>query len=211
MFDWDGVIIDSGRFHEKSWELLAQEEGRPLPENYFGRGFGMTNQNFIPGVLRWTEDPREVARLGDRKEELYRQLIKKEGIEPLPGVKRWLKSLQAEGIPCAVASSTCRLNIVTALELTGLQDCFSAIVAVDDIRRGKPHPEVFLRAAEKIGMPPARCVVFEDTHIGMEAARAAGMRVVGVLTTHAAHTLEGADRIVGRLDELTVAEIAAWF
>ena len=211
VFDWDGVIIDSGRFHEKSWELLAREEGRALPDSYFKRGFGMANEGFIPRVLRWTQDPREVMRLGDRKEELYRELIRDEGIEPLPGVERWLEALHASRVQCVVASSTCRFNIVTALELIGLADHFAAIVAADDVSRGKPAPEVFLRAAEKIGMPPAQCVVFEDTHIGIEAAHAAGMKVVGVSTTHPADMLTGADRVVKRLDELAVEEIASWF
>jgi beta-phosphoglucomutase family hydrolase len=211
VFDWDGVIIDSGRFHEKSWELLAREEGRALPDSYFKRGFGMANEGFIPRVLRWTQDPRDVMRLGDRKEELYRELIRDEGIEPLPGVERWLEALHAGRVQCVVASSTCRLNIVTALELIGLADHFAAIVAADDVSRGKPAPEVFLRAAEKIGMPSAQCVVFEDTHIGIEAAHAAGMKVVGVSTTHPADMLRGAARVVKRLDELAVEEIASWF
>jgi len=211
IFDWDGVIVDSGPYHEQSWHLLSAEEGKPLPEGFFKRGFGMRNDPFIPNVLGWTREPAEVARLAARKEELYRELVAAGGIAPLPGVREWLGRLASARVPCAVASSTCRLNITFVLDLIGLHEHFRAIVADEDVKRGKPDPEVFLLAAERIQMPPARCVVFEDTHVGIEAARAAGMRVVGVSTTHPPETLRGADRVVERLDELSVEEIAAWF
>jgi beta-phosphoglucomutase-like phosphatase (HAD superfamily) len=86
---------------------------------------------------------------------------------------------------------------------------FRAIVTAEDVTRGKPDPQVFLLAAQRLGVPPARCVVFEDTAVGIDAARAGGMRVVGVTTTHPAERLAGATWIVRRLDELRVADLAA--
>jgi beta-phosphoglucomutase-like phosphatase (HAD superfamily) len=85
------------------------------------------------------------------------------------------------------------------------------MVSAEDVTHGKPDPEVFLLAAQKLGMSPNRCVVFEDAHVGIEAARAAGMKVVGVATTHPADALQGADRVVRQLDELSVAELNQWF
>jgi HAD superfamily hydrolase (TIGR01509 family) len=122
-------------------------------------------------------------------------------------VERLLEELHASGIPCAVASSTERLNITFALDRMDLSHEFGAIVAGSDVERGKPDPEVFLAAAAKLGTTPERCVVFEDAHVGIQAARAAGTRVVGIATTHPADTLQDADIVVERLDELTLKKI----
>jgi beta-phosphoglucomutase family hydrolase len=211
VFDWDGVIIDSSRQHEKSWELLAAEENRPLPPDHFKRSFGMKNEKIIPELLRWTSDPQEIRRLSLRKEALYREIVRAEGIAPLAGVVGWLNRLRDASVPCAIASSTHRENITCTLGVLGLEKFFAAIVSAEDVTHGKPDPEVFLMAARKIGVPAKRCVVFEDAHVGIEAARAAGMKVIGVATTHPAETLQDADRVVHHLDELGIAEIANWW
>ena len=171
----------------------------------------MKNEQIIPDILGWTRDPEQVRTLSLRKEALYREVIRAEGIAPLPGVAAWLKALRAASVPCVIASSTHRENITCTLGLIGFEQYFAAIVSSEDVTRGKPAPDVFLLAAEKVNAPPARCVVFEDAHVGIEAARRAGMKVVGVATTHPADTLVGADRIVRRLDELTVKELTRWF
>ena len=211
LFDWDGVVIDSSKQHEESWELLAAEIGKPLPDDHFLRGFGMKNQVIIPRILGWSEDPDEIHRYSLRKEELYREIVRERGIEPLPGVVALLQILQEHGVPCAVASSTHRENIETIFDAIGVREYFAAVVTAEDVAHGKPDPEVFLKSAEKIGRNPRHCVVFEDAHVGIEAARAGGMKVVGVATTHPAETLQDADRVVKRLDELTVNELSAWF
>jgi beta-phosphoglucomutase family hydrolase len=211
IFDWDGVIIDSSRQHAESWERLAQQQKRVLPAGHFHRSFGMKNEWIFPEILRWTADPAKIKRLAWLKEELYRQIVRESGIEALPGVKPFLDRLRAAGVPAAVGSSTPRENIDCVMHLVGLEGYFADIVAAGDVTRGKPDPEVFLLAAKKLGVAPGRCVVFEDAHVGLEAARAAGMKVVGVATTHPAESLRDADRVVARLDELTPAEIAGWF
>lgn len=210
LFDWDGVIVDSSAAHERSWERLAAETGHPLPADHFRRGFGMKNEAIIPDLLGWTRDPTEVERLSLRKEELFRDVIAGAGIEPLPGVREWLRRLDGAGVPRAIASSTHLENIRVILGRIGL-DGFRAVVSAEDVHRGKPDPEVFLLAAARLEAPPERCVVFEDTQVGIDAARAAGMRVVGVATTHPRDRLRGADRVVSRLDELSAAGVAAWF
>jgi beta-phosphoglucomutase family hydrolase len=211
VFDWDGVILDSSAHHKRSWELMAAEENFTLPEDHFERSFGMKNATILTNLLRWTEDPAEIARLSLRKEELYRELIRAHGVDPLPGVRTWLERLQEAGIPCVIGSSTAAANIELSLAALGLGVFFQAKVTAEDVSHGKPDPEVFLKAAGKIGMPPAKCVVFEDALVGIEAAKAAGMRVIGVTTTHPGARLDRADRVVDRLDELTIAEVGAWF
>ena len=211
LFDWDGVIIDSSSHHEESWERLASELGRVLPADHFKKGFGRKNEFIIPELLGWTRDAAEIARISLRKEALYREVVAERGLDPLPGVRTWLERLRDAGVPCAIGSSTHRANIDLSLGMVGLAEFFSAIVTAEDVSHGKPDPEVFLTAAARLDRAPERCVVFEDAHVGIEAARAGGMRVVGVATTHPASELTAADRAVHRLDELTPADLAAWF
>ena len=211
IFDWDGVVIDSSRQHEESWERLAREAGRPLPEGHFKAGFGRKNEFIIAHLLGWTDDSAELRRLSMRKETLYREIVRENGLEPLPGVRTWLERLAAARVTCAIGSSTHRENIEVSLDILGFRRFFPEIVSAEDVSHGKPDPEVFLKAAGKIGMAPERCVIFEDAHVGIEAARRAGMRVVAVATTNTLEELGAADRAVKRLDELEVGKIAEWF
>jgi HAD superfamily hydrolase (TIGR01509 family) len=211
LFDWDGVIIDSSSRHEESWELLAGELGRDLPADHFKKGFGMKNTFIIPNLLGWTQDQDEIVRISRRKEELYRVVVKERGVEALPGVRVWLECLREGGVPCVIGSSTERLNITTILEQTGLGSFFQGIVSAEDVSRGKPDLEVFLKAAKLAGRAAAQCVVFEDAYVGMEAARAAGMKVIGVATTHPKEKLGQVDWAVERLDELSLERVADFF
>jgi len=207
IFDWDGVIIDSSRIHGESWEILAEKEKKLLPEGYFEKSFGMRNDTIIPEVLQWTDDENEVRRLSDLKETIYREIIAERGLAPLPGVKTFLAILRAGTIPCAIGSSTPRMNIATALTRLAFEDYFRVIVAAEDVSRGKPDPQVFLSAAQQLAVPPECCVVFEDALVGVEAALAGGMKVVAVTTTSPASALRKADRVVDRLDELSLRDL----
>jgi len=208
LFDWDGVVIDSSRQHEESWERLAKEEGLALPPDHFVQGFGKKNEWIIPELLRWATDPAAVHRLSLRKEALYREIVVEKGLVPLPGVHGFLDRLAAAQVPTCIGSSTHRLNIETILGVMHFEGRFGGMVTAEDVTQGKPHPDVFLQAAARIDRPPERCIVFEDALAGIEAARAGGMKVVGVASTHDAAGLAGrVDRIVHRLDELSVADL----
>lgn len=212
IFDWDGVIIDSARLHERSWHQLAAELGTSIEPQSFVKGFGMKSDRIIAEIHRWATKPAEIARLTNRKEALYREIVRQSEIAPLPGVVEWLRRLHDAVIACAVASSTQRLNIDAVLERIGLQNAFSPIISAEDVVHGKPNPEVFQKAANRLGFAPERCVVFEDAHVGIEAAHVAGMKVVAVTTTHPATELAAADLVVRQLDELTVERIGQlWF
>jgi len=202
LFDWDGVVIDSSAQHEESWERLADELGKPLPTDHFVRGFGMKNQVIIPTILKWTEDPDEIHRHSLRKEELYREIIRERGIQPLPGVIELLRMLADHGVPCAVASSTHRRNIEVIFDAIGVRPCFEAVVTAEDVSHGKPDPEVFVKSAQRIGCQPTHCVVFEDAHVGIEAARSAGCKVIAVATTNRLEDLGQADIAVASLNQV---------
>ena len=208
IFDWDGVVIDSARQHEEAWDRLAEEEGRTLPPGHFKKGFGKKNEVIIPEVIGWAKtDPEEIQRLARRKEAIYREILAETGIEALPGVKRLLDALSEAGVPCAVGSSTARLNIEAALAIMNLRESFQAIVCGDDVNRGKPDPEVFLTAAARIERAPSHCVVFEDAHVGIEAALAGGMKTVAIATTNPLPELNAAHRAVASLSQLELLDI----
>jgi HAD superfamily hydrolase (TIGR01509 family) len=209
IFDWDGVIINSAEHHERSWERLAKEIDKPLFEGHFKAGFGMKNEVIIPEMLKWTTDKAEIQRLSLRKEAIYREVVQELGIVALPGVENWLCTLRDAGISCIIASSTHRENITTTLSVIGLRSFFGKMVTAEDVKRGKPDPEVFLLAGERIDVPPDRAVVFEDALVGVAAGRAAHMRVAAVTTTNPREALVNAraDWVVDRLDELKVAQL----
>lgn len=212
IFDWDGVIIDSHDQHAESWEMLAAEQGSELPVDFFKKSFGMRNQSIFPMFFSSWVDPGDSARiaeLADRKEALYRELVRRDGIAPLPGVVELLASLATAGIPCSVGSSTPRANIDAIMEVIGLGHRFGAITAAEDVTEGKPDPQVFLKAAAKVGASPAQSVVFEDAHVGIAAGLAAGMKVIAVATTHPIDSLTGAHLAVESLEEVDADTLRA--
>lgn len=214
LFDLDGVIIDSHDQHERSWFRLADELGKALTKEQFKESFGMRNESCIPDVFGWAEkgDHEKIQELGDRKEEIYRELLREDPLDPLPGVVALLGSLQDAGIPFCLGSSTSRKNIEVCFSTTGLEKYFGdRYVGAEDVSNGKPAPDVFLEGAEKIGVAPEDCVVIEDAHVGVEAARAGAMKAIAVTTTHPRESLEGigASRIVDSLEELDADAIRA--
>jgi len=211
IFDWDGVIIDSSRHHEESWERLAREIAKPLPDGHFKRGFGMKNEWIIPNLLKWSEDVEEIRTLSLRKEAVYREVVADWGVTALPGVVEWLKILADAGIPRVIGSSTHRLNIESSLDRLGLTNAFDGMITAEDVSAGKPDPQVFLKAAAKMGLPPEICVVFEDAHVGIEAAQRAGMRVVAVATTNPLEDLGKASLAVRSMAELNLEKVNRLF
>lgn len=209
LFDWDGVVVDSSRHHLMSWRELSREIGKPVTEEQFRESFGQVNRVIIPGIFGWSDDPDEIRELGLRKEALYRVIVAREGLTPLPGVLSLIEELKAARVPRVIGTSTDRENITTALAVMDLQGAFDGIVASEDVARGKPHPEVFLKAAAVSGIDPGKCIVLEDSHHGLEAAAAGGMKSVGVLTTHPREKLGEPDLFVESLEELSVDRLRA--
>lgn len=216
LFDLDGVLIDSHDQHQRSWFQLAEEISEPLTETQFKESFGMRNEMCIPHVFGWAspEETEKIRELGDRKEELYRDLLASGGLEPLPGVIDLVSDLRDSGIPISLGSSTSRKNIEVCFRSTGLDRFFGPhYTGAEDVTRGKPAPDVFLEAARKIDYAPERCVVLEDAHVGIEAARAGGMKTIAVTTTHPRASFADLrpDLIVDSLAELSAAGIRSLF
>lgn len=190
IFDWDGVVVNSEKVHLQSWEMLASAHGHTIPENFMADTFGKRNLEIIPQILKWTDDMDEVAKMSDEKERYYRKLVAENGLPLVDGIEQFLQSLQSAGIPCAIGSSTPRENLQQALDKLGFAKYFVASATMEDVTRGKPSPDVFLCCAEKLGIEPRRCVVFEDSEAGIDAAISAKMKSVAVSTTFPAEFWE---------------------
>ena len=205
IFDMDGVLVDSAASHLRSWQGLARECGGTVTEEQFARTFGRQNRDIIPILFGPVSEPRLQA-LADRKEEIYRELIR-ERPPIVDGAVELVRGLCGAGVGVAVGSSAPRENIELILDAMGVGECVSAVVCGDEIDRGKPDPQVFLVAAERLGIEPARCVVVEDAPVGIAAARAAGARTVAVLLYHPAEAFDQIDCIVPRLTDLSVERL----
>jgi HAD superfamily hydrolase (TIGR01509 family) len=156
-------------------------EGVELTYEQFLASFGQRNDRILGAWLGPDADAARVRRIGDAKEAEYRRLAEVHGLQPLPGAREWLAALRAAGWKQAIASSAPGANVDVMLEVLGLTTYLDAIVAAEDVTIGKPDPQVFLRAAEKLAVPPSRCVVVEDAAAGVEGARRAGMKCIGVV------------------------------
>jgi len=200
LWDLDGTLIDSSELHYEAWAQVMDELGRPLDRSLFAQSFGSRNDRILRELLRVAGTDEEIRELGERKELLYRERVSARGVPLLPGAALWLEQLKRTGWRQALATSAPRANIEATLEPLRLRSFFDAIVSADDVGRGKPDPLVFLTAAERLGLPPARCVVVEDAPAGVEGARRAGMASIGVLSSH--HASLDADLVVESLETL---------
>jgi beta-phosphoglucomutase len=198
LWDLDGTLADSRDYHWQAWLEVMAAEGFTLTRPLFLASFGQRNDAILGAWLGPGVDDERVRRIGDEKEAVYRQLVKAGGIAPLPGAADWVDRLHEEGWLQAIASSAPRLNVEVMREALGFDRRIETFVGAEDVRAGKPDPEVFLAAAARVGATPARCIVVEDAAAGIEAARRAGMRNVGV----GGDALEAADVRVRSLADL---------
>lgn len=200
IFDHDGVLVDSLQLHQDAWMAMGRQTGLGLTPEFIRETFGMTNPSIFRKLLGDDLPEAEMQRLGAIKEECYRGAARGT-LGLMPGVRDLLDALTAEGCLLAIGSSGVRPNLDLTVGQCDLEGRFAAIASLEDIRHGKPDPEVFLVAAKKAGGVPWRSVVFEDAPVGIQAAKAAGMIAVGVGTTHPLDSLTeaGADLVVSDL------------
>lgn len=199
LWDMDGVLVDSADYHYEAWRLTMQREGRQLTHADFKRTFGQRNDTVLRDMLDPNISDADIQRIADFKESTYRLLVRERGIVPLPGVLRWLAALQGAGWRQAVASAAPRANVDAIVEAMSIAHYFDALTSAEDVTRGKPDPQVYLVAASRVGVRPQRSIVIEDAPAGVEGAKRAGMKRIGVRSSHGA--LE-ADIVVDSLEEL---------
>ena len=183
LWDLDGTLVDSEDYHWQSWQHALSLDGVSVTRDQFKATFGQRNEGILRGWLGPDATLERINRVADAKETEYRRLAAAHGLTPLPGAAEWLVRLQAAGWKQAIASSAPRLNVDVMLRALHLEQYFDAIVSSENVTRGKPEPDVFLTAANHLAVPPDRCIVVEDAAAGVEAARRAGMRSIGVSRT----------------------------
>lgn len=200
LWDLDGTLVDSAGHHWIAWRDTLAAEGRPVEPDDFADTFGKRNDEILRQLLGPAIAADWIERVSEAKERTYRRLLRERGLAPLPGAIDWLARLHRAGWKQALASSAPRPNIEAVFEALGLERFLDVVVSADEVGRGKPDPALFLETARRLGLSSDRCVVVEDAPAGLEAARRAGMRSVGVLSTH--HPALQADLVVPSLEAL---------
>jgi HAD superfamily hydrolase (TIGR01509 family) len=215
IFDFDGVIANSEPLHFAAFRDVLAAEGVELTDHdYYARYLGYDDVGVFRAVshergLLWDLD--RVSALVDRKAVLLEGL-ERGGSILFPGADQAIRRLAAS-LPLAIASGALRLEILRILDRAGLTQCFGAIVAAEDSPAGKPAPDPYLRAVDRLSaasgqrLAPAECVAVEDSHWGLESARAAGLRTVAITHTYPASALGAADLLIDHLDRLTIEEL----
>jgi beta-phosphoglucomutase len=206
IFDLDGVIVDTAVYHYQAWKRLANELGFDFTEAQNERLKGISRMRSLELILEWGgihKTAAEQQSLATRKNEWYVEMINQmTPQEILPGAKEFLEQVRSAGLKTALGSAS--KNSSTILERTGLLSLFDAIVDGNTVTASKPDPEVFLKGAAALGIAPAHCVVFEDAIAGIEAAKAAGMKSVGIGDRE---TLSGADTVVPGLKFMSIEKL----
>ena len=209
IFDMDGVLVDSYAAHLRSWRRMAAEYGRRITDGQFADAFGRTTREILALLWGHYHEEAELEAMDARKEELYREIVATD-VPAMAGARELVRGLSGAGFRLAVGSSGPAENVAVAVTALGLDECFHRRVCGGDVERGKPDPEVFLKAAELLGVPPRRCAVVEDAVHGVEAAVGAGMTCIGLTGSNRRETLqaEGAALVVDSLTEVAPARIA---
>jgi beta-phosphoglucomutase len=194
----DGVIINSNPWHRTAWAEYTRRQGVEMTEAMQERMYGKRNDEIVRDFLGAHLGDSEVLAHGAAKEALYRELMKPRTAESLvPGIREFL--LRHKDLPLALATNAEPANVDFVLDSAGLRSFFRIIIDGHQVTNPKPHPEIYLRVADGLEVSPEECIVFEDSHAGVEAGLAAGMRVVGVRTTH--DELPGVSLLIGDFND----------
>ncbi|MFM1912376.1 MAG: hypothetical protein RIR51_214 [Bacteroidota bacterium] len=184
LFDMDGVIVDNLPYHVDAWMVFCERHGFNLSrELFFNEMNGLNAKSSFEYLFKKSLTKEEVRIFEDEKEEIYREYYK-DHIQAAEGLLDFIDLAKKEGIKIALATSAGQGNIDFTIDGLGIRDKFDAIIGGHQVKNGKPDPEIYIKAAEMIGLDPKDCVVIEDSIQGMDAGYAAGARVIGITTTH---------------------------
>lgn len=201
IFDMDGVLVDSNPFHKIALRQFCLKYGHDLSEQELREKiYGRTNKDWIANVFGPVSQAQWRA-YEHEKEALFRELYQHD-IKPVDGLTGFLDKLDVQNIPRAIGTSAPRVNVDFTLAKTNMAAYFSVILDEDFVTRGKPDPEIYLKAAAALNFSPDRCVVFEDSLSGVQAGKAAGCKVVGITTTHTPEELRETDLVIDNFRDL---------
>lgn len=199
IFDMDGVLVDSYAPHFESWVSTCNKRGFTITDEIISELFGRAFKDFADRISPTPLTPEEICEWHDEKEAAYREIIKKDFPE-IDGAFDLITALHHAGFTIGIASSGSRDNVECILEKIPSPDFITAVVSACDTTHTKPHPEPFLKCAEKLNIEPSNCAVIEDSIYGLQAARAGGMKAIGLTGTRTAEELAPyADLVVDSL------------
>lgn len=202
IWDMDGVLADTAPFHYQAWKKIFGERGVDFSWEDFTHSFGMRNDRIIPQVLGRKCTEEEIILIDEEKEFFFREFAKGK-VKSSDGLVDLLNLLKQDDFKMAVASSGTSENIELVIKKCKLTPFFSTFVNGKNVKHSKPHPEIFLLASKKLGVPPEKCIVVEDAHAGIEGAKSAGMKCIVITSTHKRESLKDADIIVDSFRELS--------
>jgi len=195
IFDMDGVLADTGPIHFQSWNKMAKEDANvEFTRKFFEETFGQQSIPITRKLVGPNVEQRLVEKWADIKEKYYREMVR-DKLEPLPGAIELIRELKKSNAKLAVGSSGPAKNVELLLTTLSIKKYFDSIITAEDIKNGKPAPDVFLKAAKNLNIKPENCIVIEDAPVGIEAAKRAGMKSIGLTTTHKKEELHQADII----------------
>jgi HAD superfamily hydrolase (TIGR01509 family) len=202
----DGVIVDSNPYHKIAIQQFCREHGYQLSDDQLlKKVYGRTNREWITALFG--NIPEEtIHRYTEEKEELYRQLFDKD-IKPVKGLITFLDELVSKKVPRAIGTSAPRSNVDFTLSRTLTTKYFDIILNDTYVTHSKPHPEIYLKCAQALGMPNSQCIVIEDSLSGVEAGKVAGSKVIGITTTHPANELSHCDLVIDDFEGLTIEKL----
>ncbi|MDD5082302.1 MAG: HAD family phosphatase [Dehalococcoidales bacterium] len=206
IWDMDGVIADTAAFHFRAWQHIFRQRDTAFTEDDFQSYFGQRDDTIVSRVLGDRLSRQEVEAIAQDKEAYFRQIIR-QNVKSFPGSIKLIKALKEQGFRQALASSAPAENIALITSSLGVTNCFDAIVSGREVKESKPSPQVFLLAAQKLGVGVEKCLVIEDSVVGATAAKAAGMYCLAVTNTHPRDRLSRADFIIDSLGKITPADI----
>jgi len=207
IFDMDGVIVDSNPTHTVALRKFCEMHGHYLTDEELKlKVYGRANKDWLPDIFGDQMTPTDYKKLADEKEALFRKLFEPI-IQPLNGLIHFLESLKKNGVSMAVASSAPPENVVFTLEKTGTKKYFNIMLDETSFSRGKPDPEIYLKTASLLNFAPEKCIVFEDSIAGVEAARKAGCKVIGITTTHTKKEFIGTDLVINNFEGLGIQKL----
>lgn len=210
LWDMDGVIADTMKYHMGAWQDILKEMGVALTEEEFRPLFGQRHDNIIRYALGNNMTHAQIEALSDKKQRLYRQRVASD-IRALPGAIELIKTLNKNKIKCALASSATKENVDVIMKGLGITGYFQAFVNGPEVAEGKPSPLIFQLAAKKLGAQPTNCVVLEDAIAGVTAAKKGGMKCVAVTNSLPREKLKDADLIVDSLEDVTITILKGLF
>lgn len=182
IFDLDGTIANSEHLHRQAFNILLKKYGLRITKKMWQLQFvGTGSRHIAEYMISHYHLPEDLDRFVHKRRQLYQKLIAKHPVKPVAGFKRFFTKMQRHGYTVAVASSGHHNNIISTLRAIGIGHV--SIVSIEEVHFRKPHPQIFHVAAEKLGVKPEECIVFEDSIPGIESAHRAGMRVIALLTT----------------------------